>query len=75
MICYICAKKLDREKYTMNPDRSIEFEFEAAYGSYFDGDRGVIYICDDCYEDRIDRVFGLYSPSNVYEEKPWNQQI
>lgn len=67
MICFICAKELELEEMTMNPDGAIEFNFEAAYGSIHDGDKGVIYICDDCFEEREPRVFASYN----YIDKEW----
>jgi hypothetical protein len=61
MICFICTKQLNREEWAMQPHRAIEFEYHACFGSEHDGDVGVIYICDTCYGQRIDRVFAFHN--------------
>ena len=61
MICFICGKELRFEEFTMNPNSAIEFNYEAAFGSIHDGDVGMIHICDDCYAERIHRVFAVHN--------------
>lgn len=68
--CFICNRDIVLEPtwFTKNesvigkvedPVEGIAFTFSVGYGSRHDGKYGQIVICDDCFDDRIDRVHGL----------------
>lgn len=61
MICFVCATELEPCNSTLNPKGALEMSFEGAYGSIHDGDRGIIYICDECFEEREARVFASHN--------------
>lgn len=62
--CFVCNKEMmlgwhcemsDKEKKE-NPCDGVDANIAAGYGSRHDGMYGKIYVCDDCLQDRIDRV-------------------
>lgn len=61
MICFICATELELCDSTLNPKGALEMNFEGAYGSIHDGDTGIIYICDECFDEREPRVFAKHN--------------
>jgi len=70
--CFICNREIElgwwmfendlmpfekRERYAIaNPEKALSTEIAAGYGSRFDGEYGTMFICDDCFDDRTDRL-------------------
>lgn len=65
--CFICNVELilgwhsgfNYEEKLNNPVESLMANISAGYTSRFDGAYGKIYICDDCFGDRIERVVAI----------------
>lgn len=65
--CFVCNVELvlgwdasfNYEEKLNNPAESLMANISAGYTSRFDGAYGKIYVCDDCFGDRIERVVHL----------------
>lgn len=51
MLCLICGKELTDEYF-----KGVLFEGTAVYGSSFDMGTFDLVVCDDCIQDRSDRI-------------------
>ena len=58
-VCFVCGNAVSFDDSFGNPDEALSGEICADFGSEHDGFYGQIYVCDECFSERIGRVVGL----------------
>lgn len=67
--CFVCGNAVSFDYSFGNPDSAVSGKVCADFGSEYDGFYGQIYVCDECFSERIGRVIDLKNYLDDYEEE------